>query len=499
MKLDWVWNWFTVDTRALAAMRIALALVMLFDVYSHQTELLDYYTDSGFTPRSVVPESRYASLYFLSGSAGYVQCLFALHALMAILLLVGYQTRLATIGCLIMVQSMIARNQILTNSGDSFLFWLLTWSIFLPLGARASVDSRTSRTRAPPTVCNLATVALLLQVVFVYWGAGLGKNTPLWISDFSAVYVILSSHLGTPLGLMLARYPVATKLVTLATLVLEILGPVAALVTIRQPRLRALMVLAFFCFHIGIATTVYVSAFSFISMAAWLPYVPAPAWDVLEKIFPWDIIRRGWGGMMDALAKMVEGLSRAIKYAAARSISGVTLGAPGRAIVAVLLAYVVFLNLLTDAMLILRRPLPSLPAAKQVWNVMATVPTGAQWFVIQATFADGSVVTIDQSAQLQNERKVGWMRFLIPPDNGRLPIFHQRLQAHTVAGKLQYIDAYCKHQLALARARFPDKKIVSISAYSFYQEIPPVDSVNVTPEHILHPLYTLNVDGSRTS
>jgi hypothetical protein len=84
--------------------------------------------------------------------------LFAIAALVAIALLVGYRTRLATV-LLALLASLQARNPTLIQGGDNLLLLLLFWGMFLPLGARFAIDAaldrraggrRTHTARSPP-------------------------------------------------------------------------------------------------------------------------------------------------------------------------------------------------------------------------------------------------------------------------------------------------------------------------------------------------------------
>jgi hypothetical protein len=143
----WLREMFTIDLRALAALRVGIALITLWDLACRATQLVAYYTDAGIAPRDVVMTSRtrLMSLYALNGSVSWATTLFAAHALVAVLLLVGFRTRLALATCLVLQWSLMARNTLLVHSGDNLLVWLMIWSLLLPLGAVASVDSRTAR------------------------------------------------------------------------------------------------------------------------------------------------------------------------------------------------------------------------------------------------------------------------------------------------------------------------------------------------------------------
>jgi hypothetical protein len=82
---DWFKATLTIDTRALAALRIGLALLMLWDLGARSLRFVEYYSDAGACPRAIVMSSRTrpVSVYAISGSTGWAAAMFALHALFA--------------------------------------------------------------------------------------------------------------------------------------------------------------------------------------------------------------------------------------------------------------------------------------------------------------------------------------------------------------------------------------------------------------------------------
>ena len=130
------------DLRSLALFRMCAALVVLADLALRARDLRAHYTDDGVLPQAyfLVDKTRW-SLHLLSGSAYFQAALFVLAAVFALLLLVGYRTRLATFVTWLLLLSLQSRNWMILNSGDVVLRLTLFWSLFLPLGARFSVDS----------------------------------------------------------------------------------------------------------------------------------------------------------------------------------------------------------------------------------------------------------------------------------------------------------------------------------------------------------------------
>ena len=86
-------------------------------------------------------------------------------------LLVGFYTRLATIGSWILLASLYTRAPFAVNGGDTLLLLLLFWSMFLPLGQSWSVDAlrKQNDTNSNPVVLSIGSCAILIQIFLVYF------------------------------------------------------------------------------------------------------------------------------------------------------------------------------------------------------------------------------------------------------------------------------------------------------------------------------------------
>jgi hypothetical protein len=232
-----------IDLRSLAAFRIAIALVLIWDLAVRSRDLEAHYSDAGVLPRTVLFDNilalrPYFSIHILFGSTAFQALLFCIAALAATALIVGWRSRAAAAACWFLTCSLHARNPLVLHGGDDILRLLLFWAMFLPLGGRWSVD----RTRASEVdiedefICSWASAGLLLQLCFMYLFSGLLKSHPSWRHDGTAVYLALSiDQFATPLGRALLPYHGLLIAGTFATLALEIGGPYAALFSYRSP------------------------------------------------------------------------------------------------------------------------------------------------------------------------------------------------------------------------------------------------------------------------
>ena len=158
---------FGIDFRSLAVFRIAVAILILIDLFQRSRFLQALYTDLGVLPRQLVgPRPPQFSIYLIDGSYGFQLLAFGLAGIFALMLLVGYRTRVSTIGSWLMLVSLHARQFLLHDGGDLILSMMLFWAIFLPLGACLAIDGRRDAApRSSPTLLSAATVAILIQFV----------------------------------------------------------------------------------------------------------------------------------------------------------------------------------------------------------------------------------------------------------------------------------------------------------------------------------------------
>ena len=275
---------FGIDLRSLALLRIGLGVSVLADVVTRAFDLVGLYTDRGVLPCDLLlaMEGRgvYLSAHYWASAHPLLQgALFAITAVCAVALLVGWRTRLATLACWYLVASVQIRQPLGYMGGDSILRLLLFWGMFLPLAARYSLDEAHGRVRPrPDRFISGATVAVLLQVCLIYWATGVRKSGDLWWSGQAIFYALHLDEWATPLGVRMRDYPSLLEPITYVTLGLELFGPFLAFVPIYTGAFRLATVAVFWAFHAGLAATMNIGLFPLFSMVAWLPFVPTQAW-----------------------------------------------------------------------------------------------------------------------------------------------------------------------------------------------------------------------------
>lgn len=271
-----------IDTRALAAVRVALGALLLADLALRSRDLVAFYTDAGVVPRAVLPQLAPTfgrlSLHAAWGSAAAQALLFLIAGLFALCLLVGYRTRLATVASLVLLVSLHVRNPAVLNGGDTLLRHLLLWGVLLPLGERWSVDA-VGREGARETVASVASAGLLVQVVAVYATNAVVKlRGDRWLDGTAVEQVLQLTRFATPLGGAIADLPIVPTLLSYGWLALLVCAPLLVVLTGRG---RAVLAGGFALGHLGMAVTMEIGLFPLISVAALLPFLPPTVWDRL--------------------------------------------------------------------------------------------------------------------------------------------------------------------------------------------------------------------------
>ncbi len=278
---------FGIDLRALAAFRISVALLIIFDLINRAPDLVAFYTDLGVLPREEVIRSTGfipPSVYFLSGEAWVQGAWLIVQALCAVGLLLGWRTRWMTFLSWFLICSLQFRNPRILFGMDFYLRMLLFWSIFLPLGACWSVDNilKPSKTQRPLYAATWGTAALLLQNALVYIVTGMVKwGHATWHDGTALFYSLSVDVLIKPFADFMRLYPSILKIFTHGTLYLEIVGPLLLFIPFWTKQFRLLVVSLIIFMNFGIFLTMKLWLFPWVNIAAMIVFIPPWFWDRL--------------------------------------------------------------------------------------------------------------------------------------------------------------------------------------------------------------------------
>jgi len=389
----WLVRVFALDLRALVALRVGLAVLLLTDLAVRARDIVAHYTDEGVLPRSAriamewdFCEPWWLSLHMLSGSVWWQVVLFTIAAIAAAMLLVGYKTKPALFVSWLLLLSLHGRFPLLTQGGDALLRCMLFWSLFLPINGRCEMADG----RKNGYVASFGTAAFIVQLAIMYLFTAMLKTGPAWRSDFSAAYYALSiDHFTSELGYALVGYPRLLQLLTFASILLEWTGPLLLLLPIWHTGVRTAVPLSFIGFHLGLAATMDLGTFPWICILFWAVLLPPCVWNWFDKSLR---IARECLGIRKLVVDKHD--SRASEVQVVGSFAMNT-------IAAFLMAYVVLLNIhrLRHPRAMVGTPPLSLVSRvtglDQYWNMFSPAPYKfGGWLRIEGETADGRVVNL---------------------------------------------------------------------------------------------------------
>ena len=278
------WTWWNKPIRAerLAALRIALALCLLFNILtSYRVHLQDFFGDGQlgggqmFATYGAAPNLNWSLLRGLDDPMA-VMVAFWTWAAAAIMLLVGCWTRLSAILTWVLSMSFANANPFIDNAGDTIRTIALFYLVLCPCGAVWSVDGLVRRHRhgaeGPVYVWPWPLRLLFIQLILIYFVNGLYKVTgPDWLEGDSLYYVLGDLTLTR---FSIAQLPVPLIVIRMATwlvLIWELTFPVLVLFR----RTRCLALLFGVIFHLGIFATMELGGFVPYVLCLYVPLLPS--------------------------------------------------------------------------------------------------------------------------------------------------------------------------------------------------------------------------------
>ena len=279
---EWLdsWNtfWFTpADPLPLALVRIAAGCLLAWSSVVWLLDAAAFFGPGGWLAAGDVwrmnDQPWQWSWYFAASSPGVVRMLVGITLLAAVLLTIGFATPLAAIVSLAGLISAANRAPLNVFGFDDVLGMLLIAIAVGPAADACSVDRLLwPRPSGPSVRANIAIRLIQVHLCVIYLFSGLGKllgaswweGTALWGSVANVRYRTLDLT-------RLARHPLLTNALTLATLFWEVSYP--ALV---WPRLTRRLVLAMaVAVHLGIGLSMGMMEFGLAMLAANMAFIPA--------------------------------------------------------------------------------------------------------------------------------------------------------------------------------------------------------------------------------
>jgi hypothetical protein len=304
-------TYFTLDPRSLGVCRLGLGALLLYDLARRIPGLATWYSNEGLLPNHIAlqrPAAEYMfSILFAASRPWETAVLFVLMGLVFSAFMAGYRTRLFHALSLASTVSLHSRAIFLENGGDVVLNLLCAWTLFLPMGARFSIDAvkkslaarreqtvtdLNDRSALPPRqtrpVRSLVVLAILLQLAAIYYLNALHKTGWTWRQGKAVHYVFFQERMVTWLGLLARPYllPELTRRMTYTTWNIELLAAPLILNPFFKVWSRRLMMLLLPGLHLAFASVLNLGQFSF-NMIGFYPLFLGPRdWELARRLGP---------------------------------------------------------------------------------------------------------------------------------------------------------------------------------------------------------------------
>lgn len=282
-----MFQYFQIDLRALALMRICLGLVLLIDIFFRIPFAVAFYTDHGILPINMLKETIGNPLWFtfhnLHASTSFQYILLSIHAIAAIFLVLGIQTRISSLLCWLLLVSSHNRNPFILQGGDELLRMVLLLGIFIPWGKRYAINGHKGKGVNNVITQDWSVLTYALQIAFVYFFSALMKG-PEWHTDFTAVYYVYQlKHLTYPIATWISRFPELLKALTACVFYVELLVPLFIFFPFKNHYFRLIACLVIIGFHLWNAMTINVGLFYAIGITSCIGLLPSFVMDEFDK------------------------------------------------------------------------------------------------------------------------------------------------------------------------------------------------------------------------
>lgn len=290
---------FTLDLRSIALFRVLLGVLLLCDLLLRSVDISEFYTDAGVLPREhllAISNKWYWSLHAASGTLWWQVLLFTAAGIAAVALIVGYRSKVAALISFVLLASLLNRNGLILQGGDQLLVIMCFWSVFLPLGARYSFDAsllpqfqhdpniNVGRTDISQSYFSVATVAIVFQILYLYFFTAIMKTGDAWLVRFDAAFYAVSlQQFATPVAEWIKQFPTLLELATRYVIFVEFVGPLLVLCPFFWPWIRLTGLLLLASLHFAFLLMLHIGLFPLIDFMALSLLLPSAAWIVVKK------------------------------------------------------------------------------------------------------------------------------------------------------------------------------------------------------------------------
>lgn len=214
------------------------------------------------------------------------------YILTSIGIMVGYQTRISSLICFILIISLQNRNYAILNSGDTLMRCMLFLMIFAPTNVKYSLDAYFRNKEGNPfssTVPVLTIRLMQLQFSLVYLATTLFKLKGYdWVDGTAVYYTSRLENFQRVILPVIFDYPSLVKFATWSALFIEF--AMGTLVWVKE--LRIWVLLSGILLHLGIEVSMSIGFFEWVMMAGYMLFLEPKEFKWMANYFKSSLFRK---------------------------------------------------------------------------------------------------------------------------------------------------------------------------------------------------------------
>lgn len=457
---------FTLDLRALALLRIFLAIVLIGDISVRLSDVEAFYSNFGVLPLGIIHQGHFFgplsfSFHAMNGSIWFQTVLFLLAYVFAFCMLIGHRTRLFTFLSFLMLWSVQNRNTLVLQGGDDLLRLCLFWAILMPIGKLWSLDSFKEKKPEYTTYFSWGNVGYIMLLFSVYFFTALMKHSAEWYSEGTALYYALSiDQMAYPLSKLIYPYPSLLKFLTFSTIYLELIAPFLLLIPAKNSLFRMLYIVSLTTLHIGIGLTMQVGYFFIISIVAMIGIWPDRFLVPFQKIANWFATTLPLDSLKQWVTSNVATPNSSIVFR--KSLKPM-------AIIGILVSLVWNIGNISkipDPVRTTVKPMGKLFGLSQNWGMFApTVYKADGWFVYEGITYNGDTIDILKPEEPMSYDKPQWVVYQFKNAKWR------KLGENLIRSQDQmFRSSYAKYHLKKHNKAHPNQQIETLNVLYFREK-----------------------------
>ncbi|MDQ2951982.1 MAG: HTTM domain-containing protein [Chloroflexota bacterium] len=439
-----------IDLAPLSLFRILYGLQLFNWVWQLYPNLTAFFTDEGILPRRSLMATfadRW-SLLDLVGLWWQVAIFWVLALVVAVLLTIGWRSRLMSFFAFIVVTSFSFRDPLILDGSDLVFRLVPLWMAFSDPGARYSIDAMARNARGQRTGRGFALPVriLELQVAWIYLATGLEKMTgALWPQGIATYYSLQLEHtFGRAWAKPIAENLLLARVMSWGTLAIELAFLPLVIIPSRITRVLAVLLAA--GLHLGILVLMNVGNFPVIMLSSLVLFLP-PQWV------------DGWVAGVASIARArlaprAVALADGAAHTAAEALPPpITLPAalrrPRRIVGAVALtalALIAFASAVPSSLEAIRpkgaiSDLLRFAAVDQKWDMFSPEPARSDgWMLIPGTLTDGTTLDLLTAGPADDSRE----RYSDPLYSRWTKVFERIASSAYTDYRLEYARHICR-------------------------------------------------------